>query len=227
MTTSRPKRKSRNRADGKANRSPTAKPQINPLLAILGIGGVLLAVIGWQQYTAPENQYYRQKQAEARKIKADSMTEQAKAEAEAIARADEIEKAHHRYRSGCTMLTGANLGADGFEFQVIAITAGTPYYDANTGAVLAEGAIICDDRFGTAVIGPAGLATDFARASDADLVNQRFADQLGWNPHARRSLVGELSPDAPIVSSDGYQDFSQTGAVPPVAPNSSQPFTGQ
>jgi hypothetical protein len=53
---------------------------------------------------------------------------------------------------------------------------------------LGTGQLVCDDRGLTFEIVD-GVAANPLRATDMDLVNQRFEDSAGWNPAARRSDV--------------------------------------
>ncbi|NER80465.1 MAG: hypothetical protein F6K42_12985 [Leptolyngbya sp. SIO1D8] len=187
MTISR-RRQLRRQNTGNARRR---RGETDPLtlggLVLLGGLGAFLAV---SSFNSPTARYERSVRATIKQEEADAVLAQLRAEEEARRLQDEIAEAHRRYVGKCTMLTSLNVDPNGYAFQAIAITANTPYIDPETGGFLPEGQIVCDDRLVTAIIGSGGVAEQFARATDGDLVNQRFADALGWHQQATRSTVG-------------------------------------
>ena len=138
------------------------------------IMGALLAIVGgvaaWQEFK-PGNAAYR---------------EQQRLNNAEVAKAN---RGNERYKRKCTMLVRAPEEGE-YEFQIVALSAGMRPADVVSGLALAPDAIVCDDKFNTAKVAQNGFLTDWARASDEELVNQRVADFIGWNAQKRRSAVG-------------------------------------
>ncbi|MDB9527839.1 hypothetical protein PN498_17725 [Oscillatoria sp. CS-180] len=176
-----------------------------PLL--IGVTGVSVGAICTVHYRSPEQVTLRQLTAQAKQAEKQAQVNQLERELEKEERLAEAEKAHDRYEGLCTMLTQASLMGEGYDeedtLQVVALTANTVYRDISNGQILPPNQIVCDDRGVTGVImaddpdtpdiNELGMITDIAKATEADLVNQRYADQIGWKSGAKRSFVGELS----------------------------------
>ena len=174
---------------------------------VFGMMGVSVGAICIVQYRSPEQVALRQLTAQAKQAVKQAEVNRLERELEKAERRAEAEKAHDRYEGLCTMLTQASLLGEGYDeedtLQVVALTAHTVYRDINNGQILPPKQIVCDDRGVTGVImaddpetpdiNELGMITDIAKATDADLVNQRYADQIGWKSGAKRSFVGELS----------------------------------
>lgn len=94
--------------------------------------------------------------------------------------------ADRRYREACTMPVSP-VPINGYYVQAIALSPNGPIpLDPQTGLPLEE-RTVCDDRGFTARI-EHGRFVDIAQSGNQELINQRFADSLGWHENARRSL---------------------------------------
>ena len=160
------KRKS-GRAAAEALPLPAAlKYNLAPLLA--GTGTLCIAVALLVAYMSPTARYRRDAQRRVAMQKADAFV------------------AHQRYESGCTMpWVYRNDGA----IQAIALSENVVYTDGDFGVPMAPGDLVCDDNGLSGKIGQSGMLEDPRRASDMDLVNQRFDDSMGWHPQPVRSNV--------------------------------------
>ena len=94
--------------------------------------------------------------------------------------------ADRRYSEACTMPV-SETPIKGYYVQAIALSVDGPIpLNPTTGQPL-EGHVVCDDRGMTAEV-ENGRLVNIARSGDQALINQRFADALGWHEDARRSL---------------------------------------
>lgn len=177
--------------------------QSNRILVISGLG---IAVVMAANYFSAESRAYREMQTQAsharlaadfKKAQQQQATELAEfiAEQDALAREAEAAIAHDRYQSGCSMIF-LEPEAGKYVTQAAALGELGVITDLKTGQPYPPGQEVCDDRFMTAEIGPDGRIdpTTLARATDAKLVNQRFADAAKWHPGAERSF-GEAGLD--------------------------------
>ena len=131
-----------------------------------GTGTVVLVVALIAAYLSPEARYERAARAAVRKAEADAFV------------------AHDRYNSGCTMPWVYR--PDG-SIQAIALSRNVVYTDGSFGVPMSPGDLVCDDNGLSGEIGNSGMLEDPRRASDMDLVNQRYADSMGWHPRHVRS----------------------------------------
>ena len=135
-----------------------------PLL--VGTGTLFIAVALLAAYMSPTARYRRAAKRQVAQQKADAFV------------------AHERYRSGCTMPWVYRK--DG-SIQAIALSRNVAYTDGNFGVSMAPGDLVCDDNGLSGEIGQSGMLEDPRRASDMELVNQRFDDSMGWHPQPARS----------------------------------------
>lgn len=131
-----------------------------------GTGTVFLVIALIVSYMSPEARYERAARAAVRKAEADAFV------------------AHQRYLSGCTVPWVYRK--DG-SIQAIALSENVVYTDGNFGVPMSPGDLVCDDNGLSGEIGQSGYLEDPRRASNMDLVNQRYADSMGWHPQHVRS----------------------------------------
>ena len=137
---------------------------------LAGGGTVLLVIALIAAYLSPEARYERAARAAVRKAEADAYV------------------AHDRYLSGCTLpWVYVNKGKPNESIQAIALSENIVYTDGSFGVPIAPLDKVCDDNGLSGVIGQTGMLEDPRRASNMDLVNQRYADSMGWHPRHVRS----------------------------------------
>ncbi|NEZ64153.1 hypothetical protein D0962_15370 [Leptolyngbyaceae cyanobacterium CCMR0082] len=135
---------------------------------LAGSGALFLIIALLVAYMSPIARYRRDAQRRVAMQKADAFV------------------AHQRYESGCTMpWVYHNDGA----IQAIALSENVVYTDGDFGVPMAPGDLVCDDNGLSGEIGQSGYLEDPRRASDMDLVNQRFDDSMGWHKKPMRSNV--------------------------------------
>lgn len=123
-----------------------------------------------------------------RRARLDAIQDRTQNEAAQRKRAAEVKVANARYESACVM-PHYYVGIEPTWYpKAIAIAEDQPVLSGKTQSPIAEGAIVCDDRGMTGVIRN-GVLTENASTDSADLINQRFADALGWHSKAQRSEV--------------------------------------
>lgn len=156
------------------------------LIAICAAGTALTAMVALQQLS-PSAQTYRASRAIAKQDNALAQRQSNQNWLDDEAAKYSASKADERYRSGCVMPTEPVKEGD-YAFKVSVLEAGVQVINPANGVAVGDKQIVCDDRGMTYIIA-GGVTASPARSTDMALVNQRFADALGWNPKARRSDV--------------------------------------
>lgn len=141
----------------------------------------LLAGVGALEYYSQQNIEIRQQKAELRSLEIE-------AEANAVKARLEADEGNRRYRAGCQMVLGSQISEHGRRDVVVPLSEGMTIYSPHTGEVLADGQFVCDHKFMTYEI-QEGVTANPKKADDADLVNQRFEDNLGWDPKVKRGAI--------------------------------------
>lgn len=159
-----------------------------PFPALAAGGFLILSAIGFVQYLSPLAKQQREGRAAIRQAEIAAEVAAFEARQTAAAANAEAQKGNDRYRNGCIMPFVQRVDANGYFYEVLALTQGVEVIDINTGRPVGDEQLVCDDRFMTYVI-KRGVTHDPARANDPDLVNQRFADYAKWHPKARRSSI--------------------------------------
>lgn len=170
-------------------------------LPVIGVSGVAIVIALIMQFT-PSSRNFRQMKSEvsqlqdqqefqARVLAAESKAKVETLQADIEARELEARIAHIRYLSGCLFTFLPPKSGEKYASKVAAITEGFRPIDRNTGLTLPPGTEVCDDRATTAEIGEGGYVDmeTVARATDMDVVNNRFASTAHWNPRAHRSEI--------------------------------------
>lgn len=143
----------------------------------------LMAGVGATEYYSSANIYTREQKAYLRNLEIQADVSRAEMELEA-------QEANRRYQSGCQMVLDSQVSQHGRRDLVVPLSPGMVIRSPDTGEVLADGQIVCDHKFMTFEI-VNGVTANGKKANDADLVNQRFEDNLGWDPKVKR---GDLVP---------------------------------
>ncbi|WP_031291493.1 hypothetical protein [Leptolyngbya sp. Heron Island J] len=168
---------------------------------VLFVGGAAIAVSIAMQFT-PSSRNFREMKSEvsqlqdrqefqSRVLAAESKAKAEALEAELEARELEARQAHIRFYSGCIITFLPKEPGERYASKVAVITTDFRPIDKNTGKPFPPKTEVCDDRGTTAEIGPDGYVdmSTVARATDMDIVNNRFASAADWNPRAHRSEI--------------------------------------
>lgn len=167
MTTQ--KRIRRSTAAKKQTPQDRGSGRVRPDTAIVSGLSLLIVGFGVTNYLSPEQQYYREQQAQVTRLNADTVRRNLETQAER-------EKAAARYEDGCTVLA-KEIGPG--QYEMLALTKVVPI-DQALQAGLAPNEVVCDDNGNTAVLSASGAAEDWARAGDSELIEARLEAAFGW-----------------------------------------------